>query len=247
MDGSGAGAVLEEGGYVDAVLVDEGSIIFGDAEDGVALAVEQFRGVRAYVAKALDNDAALGDVHAEVFDGFVAADGDAAAGGFLASSGAAEVDGLAGDDGGGGLADVHGVGVHDPGHGLLVGVHVGRGDVFFRADEGDEFGGVAAGHALELALGHVFGVADDATLGSAEGDVDDGALPGHPAGEGADFVERDVGRVADASLGGAAGLGVLDAVTGEDLDGAVIHGDGDVDDDFAGGIAEDLPDALVEV
>ena len=101
--------------------------------------------------------------------------------------------GFAGDDGGHGLAHVHGVGVHDPGHGLLVGAHVGGGDVFFGADKLDEFGGVAAGHAFELALGTFLGVADDAALGSAEGDVDDGALPGHPGGEGADFVEGDVG------------------------------------------------------
>ena len=143
---------------------------------------------------------------------------DAAAGGLAASARAADVDGLAGDDGGDGLAHVHGVGVHDPGHGLLVGVHVGRGNVFFRADEFDQFGGVAAGHALEFALGHLVGVADDAALGAAEGDVDDGALPGHPAGQGADFVEGDVGGVADAALGGAAGDGVLHAVAGEDFE-----------------------------
>ena len=91
------------------------------------------------------------------------------------------------------------------------------------------------------------GVADDAALGAAEGDVDDGALPGHPGGEGADFVEGDVGGVADAAFAGAAGDGVLDAVAGEDFDGAVVHADGDVDDDFAGGVAEHLPDAVVEV
>ena len=86
-----------------------------------------------------------------------------------------------------------------------------------------------------------------AALGSAEGDVDDGALPGHPGGERADFVERDVGSVTDAAFGGSAGDGVLDAVAGEDFDRAVVHADGDVNDDFAGGIAEDLPDALIEV
>ena len=90
-------------------------------------------------------------------------------------------------------------------------------------------------------------ITDDAALGSAEGDVDDGALPGHPGGEGADFVERDVGAVADAALAGAAGDGVLDAVAGEDFDVAVVHGDGDVDDDFAGGVAEDFPDSGFEV
>ena len=146
-----------------------------------------------------------------------------------------------------GLAHVHGVGVHDPGHGLLVGAHVGRGNVFLRADELDQLGGVAAGHALQLALRHLSGIADDAALGAAEGDVDDGALPGHPAGQRAHFVERDVGRVADAALAGAARDGVLDAVAGEDFDGAVVHADGDVDGDLADGRAQDLHDSGVEI
>ncbi len=225
----------------------EAAVVLGDADDGVALFGEELGGVGADVAEALNDDAAAFDGHAEVLHRLVADDGDAAAGGLAASARAAEVDGLAGDDGVDGLAHVHGVGVHDPGHGLLVGAHVGGGNVFFGADEFDELGGVAASHALELALGHFLGVADDAALGSAEGDVDDGALPGHPGGEGADFVEGDVGGVADAAFGRAAGDGVLDAVAGEDFDGAVVHADGDVDDEFAGGLAEDLPDALIEV
>jgi hypothetical protein len=247
VDGAGFFAVLDEGGDVDAVLVVEATVVLGDADDGVALLGEEFGGVGADVAEALDDDAAAVDGHAEVFDGFVADDGDAAAGGFFASAGAAEVDGFAGDDGVDGLTHVHGVGVHDPGHGLLVGAHVGGGDVFFRSDEFDEFGGVATGHAFEFALGHLFGVADDAALGSAEGDVDDGALPGHPGGEGADFVEGYVGGVADAAFCGAACDRVLDAVAGEDFDGAVVHADGDVNDDLASGVAEDLPDAFIKI
>ena len=129
----------------------------------------------------------------------------AAAGGLNAAARAADVERLAGDHAGDGLAHVHGVGVHDPGHGLLVGVHVGRGNVLLRSDEVDDLRGVAAGHALQFALAHCFGIADDAALGAAEGNVDDGALPGHPTGQGAHFVERDVGRVANAALGRAAG------------------------------------------
>ncbi len=130
---------------------------------------------------------------------------------------------------------MHGVGIHDPGHRLFVCAHIGGGDVLFRADELDELGGVAASHALEFALRHLFGVADDSALGSAKGNVDDGALPGHPGGEGADFIESDIWGVADAAFGGAAGDGVLDPVTGEDFDGAVVHAYGNVNDEFAGG------------
>ena len=247
VDGAGAGLVLEEFGDVDAIGVVESAIELADADDFVAPVPEDFCSVGADVAEALDDDRGFGGDHVEVLDGLTGDDGDAAASGFATTARAAERDGLAGDDGGNGLADVHGVGVHDPGHGLLVGVDVGSGDVFFGADELDESCGVATGHAFEFTLGHGLGVTDDAAFGSAEGDIDDGAFPGHPGCEGADFVERDVGAVADAALAGAAGDGVLDAVAGEDFDAAVIHGDGDVDDDFAGGVAEDLPDASVEV
>ena len=88
---------------------------------------------------------------------------------------------------------VHGVGVHDPGHRLLVGVHVGRGNILFRADELDDLGCVAARHALQFALAHLFGIADDAALGAAERNIHDRALPGHPAGQRAHFVQRDIG------------------------------------------------------
>ena len=92
-----------------------------------------------------------------------------------------------------------------------------------------------------------FGIADDAALGAAERDVDDGALPGHPTGQGADFVERDVGRVADAALGRAAGDVVLHAEAGEHLNAAVVHGHGKVHDDFASRRAEQLPKAFIQV
>ena len=94
---------------------------------------------------------------------------------------------------------------------------------------------------------HLVRIANDAALGAAEGDIDDGALPGHPAGQGADFIEGDVGRVADAALARAASDGVLHAEAGEDLEGAVVHGNRDVKDDFAVGIAQDLPEAFIEV
>ena len=70
----------------------------------------------------------------------------------------------------------------------------------------------------------LLGVADDAALGAAEGNVDDSALPGHPAGQGAHFVEGDVGRVADAAFGRAAGDGVLNAEAGEHFDATIVHG-----------------------
>ena len=113
------------------------------------------------------------------------------------------------------LPHVHGVGVHHPCHGLLVGVDVGRGNVFFRADEFDQLGGVAAGHALQFAARHLLGIADDAALGAAKGNIDHGAFPGHPTGQRAHFVQRHVRRIAHAALGRAARNGMLHPVAGK--------------------------------
>jgi hypothetical protein len=49
------------------------------------------------------------------------------------------------------VPDVHAVGVHHPGHHLLVGVDVWSGDVLLGTDRVDDFGDVAAGECFELA------------------------------------------------------------------------------------------------
>src|SRR6202008_564233 len=69
----------------------------------------------------------------------------------------------------------------------------------------------------------------------------------HPTGECAYFVERDIGRVTDSALGWAAGDGGLDADAGKDFEMAVIHLNGNMQDDFPGGIAQDLPQTLIKV
>src|SRR5258708_29747601 len=111
-------------------------------------------GVRAHVAEALHNHAAALAREAEFFDGLVADHHHATASGLAASAGAADVDGLSGHTSRHGLAHVHGVGVHHPGHDLFVGVDVGSGNVFFGPDEFDKFGSVAAGHWLSFTPWH---------------------------------------------------------------------------------------------
>src|SRR5262249_59213244 len=90
---------------------------------------------------------------------------------------------------------------------------------------------------LQLAHGEPARIDDHAALGAAVGDVDDGALPGHPHRQRFDLVQGDVWVVPDAALGGAAIDVVLDAVAGEDLYAAVVHLDGEV----AGGPPPPLP------
>src|SRR5208337_1848979 len=210
-------------GKIKTLLVVKAAADIGEANDLVAGPLHQFRSKRAHVAESLNDDAGAFFFHAELGHGFIDADHDAAAGGFPAAARTAQFDGLTGNDGGGGLADVHGVGVHDPSHGLLVGADVGSGNVALRAKPVGKFGGVTAGKALGFAAGQFAGIADDAALGATKGDVDHGALPGHPGSKGTDFIEADVGSKTDAALAGDAHLGMKDAITDEDFELAIVH------------------------
>ena len=140
---------------------------------------------------------------------------------------------------------MHRVGVHDPGHHLGVGVDVRGRDVALGADQDLDLGREASGQALELLHAQLLGVDDDPALAAAVGDADDRALPGHPHGEGLDLVERHVLVIAQPALGRSAPEVVLDAVSGEDLDAAVVHGDREVDGQLAARLAQDAAHADV--
>ncbi len=95
----------------------------------------------------------LRQVHAEVAGGLDDAVDAAAGGRLVATLRAAEADRLAGDDARDGVAGVHRVGVHHPGHDLGVGVDVRGRDVLLGADEDLDLGEEAAGQPLELLHG----------------------------------------------------------------------------------------------
>src|SRR5437763_379746 len=232
---------------VDAVAVVKRAVVLDDTDDLVTSFEHQLGGVRADVAESLDDDARALAAHAQLFQGLIADDHQPAAGSLAASARTAHIHRLADDHGSNGLPHVHGIGIHHPGHDLLVGAHIRGGNILFRPDEFHEFGGVAAGDPFQLGERKFFGIADDATLGAAKRDIHYRALPGHPACQGADFIEGDVRGITDAAFGRAAGDGVLHAIAGKNLDAAILHGYRDVHDDLAGGIAQDLPQAVVEV
>ena len=148
---------------------------------------------------------------------------DAGAGRLVAEDRAADRDRLAGHDLRHRVADLHRVGVHHPGHRLLVRRHVGGRDVLLRADHRQELGGEAAGQPLELARRHLPRVAADAALGAAVGQAQERALPGHPDRERGALAERDLRVVADAALRRAEHARVLDAIAGEDDAALVVH------------------------
>jgi hypothetical protein len=142
---------------------------------------------------------------------------------------------------------MHGVRVHHPGHDLRVRVDIRGWDVLLRTDQHLDLGEIASGQRLELLLAESLGVDDDPALAAAVRDPDDRALPRHPHREGLDLVEADVLVVADPALRRTATQVVLDAVTGEDLDAAIVHVDGEMDGELATRLAQDEAHAGVEI
>ena len=162
-------------------------------------------------------------LHIQITQSLVAHHADAAACRFAAAPRSAYVQRLSRHHAGHRLPHMHGVGIHDPGHGLLVGVDVRRGHVLLRPDKFDQLRGIAAGHSLQLADRHLLGVANHAALGAPKWDIDHGALPGHPAGQGANLIQSYIGGIADSSFARTAGNGMLHPEPGEDLDASVVH------------------------
>ena len=197
---------------VEAVAVVDGAGGIADRNDARAGLMQQLCRNRSGIAEALHRNGCAFQRDVEMLACALNGVETAAAGGFVAAQRSAQADRLAGDDAGNGVALGHAVGVHDPGHGLRIGVDIGRGNVLLRADERKDRAGVAARHPLKFALRHVFRIAGDAALAAAERDVHDRALPGHPGGQRLHFVERDLRMEANAALCRAARRAVLHAI-----------------------------------
>ena len=217
-----------------------------DPGDEAAVVPQQARGHRADVAEALDDDAAALQLLPEAARRLVEDVHDAASGGLPASGRAADDDRLARHDTGHGPALGHRVGVHHPGHRLLVGAHVGGGDVEVGADHQDDLGGVAPGEALPLLQRELARVAADPALGAPVRQPHQGALPGHQHGERRDLAQAHLGVVAEAPLGRSKDGVMVDSVTGEYCGLSVVHADRDRDHEGPLGVPEPLVDVRVE-
>src|SRR6266702_2645813 len=232
--------------HIEALLVVETTADVREANDFVAGFLHVFRCQGANVAEALNHDAAALFFDSQFREGFVAANHHAAPGGFFPAARAAEFNGLAGDDGGGGLTDVHRVRVHDPSHGLFVGADVGRWDVALRTQPIGQFRGVAASEPLEFSAGHLPRIADHPAFGSAKRNIYHRALPGHPGRKRADFIDGYVGSKTDSALAWPAHRRMQHAIAGEHFQSSVIHPDGNVEGDFFAGVFEIAVKPLLE-
>ena len=91
------------------------------------------------------------------------------------------------------IALIHGIGVHEPGHHLLVGAHVRRHHVDARADERDHLLHVAARQVFQFAQRQRVGIDRDAALAAAVGQIGERAFPAHPDRQRRDLADVDVG------------------------------------------------------
>src|SRR5438552_9200261 len=182
--------------------------------------MEQQSSYSTDVATSLHNDASRTRRHVEALDGFVDYEEQSSASRFPAPPRSSQVDWFPRNHGGNRVTSVHGIGVHDPRHRLLVSVHVRRGNIFLGSDEIEQLRRIASRHPFKLAEGHLNWIADDAALGAAKWNVDDGTLPCHPRSQGPHFVEVNVGSETDAALRRTARKVMLNAKALEDLNSA---------------------------
>src|SRR6266705_921472 len=153
---------------------------------------------------------------------------------------------LTGDDRSGGLTNMHGVGVHDPSHGLFVRADVGRWDVTLRTEPVRQFRGIAARKPLEFAARHFARIADHSALRAAKRNIYNRALPGHPSRQCAYFVDGNVRSKTYSAFARPAHGGMQHAISGEHFQTSVIHADGNVECDFFVGIFQITVEPLFE-
>ena len=100
-------------------------------------------------------------------------------------------------------------------------------------------GGIASAQPLQFAYRKQLRVTGYGALGPSEWNVHNCAFPGHPHGQGADFVQADVGVVSNAALGRAPGHAVLHPVSREYVDAPVIHSHGEIDYELSLGVVSE--------
>jgi len=216
---SGEGAVLDHE-VLDLLIIKtcgvvDGRVVFNDSGDQTTVLLDELGGPVADGTEALDDEGLVLDASGEanavgeslgveefthsVVDtetGGLGTAGNTTLGDELTSAASLGVDvGL--------TTNVH-VGVLDPGHGLFVGTHVGSEAINLGTDKAllDELHGVLTGDSLDLVLGVLLGVNLDTTLSTTEGYIGDGELECHQGGQGLDFLQINVFRVASATFDG---------------------------------------------
>ena len=192
----------------------------GDAGDLTAQVIDETDGsILGDIAEALDGSHRLGGIDLEVLHGLTHGVDDAETGSFGAAQRATATEGLTGDHTRSKLTDQLGVLIHHPAHHLRGGAYIGSGYVLAGADIAPHLVHPAAAQFFLLEHREGCRVNRHAAFTTTQGDIGDGALPGHPHGQGAHRIEGLGGVEADATFVGATHVVVLDTVAGENTHG----------------------------
>ena len=103
---------------------------------------------------------------------------DASTGRFFTTFSAVQVDRFSGDAGGCEAVEFL-VLVHDPGHGLGIGPHIGCGDILIGSEQVMDFVDEATGESFQFFDGQFTDIDADTAFRATVGDIDDGGFPGH--------------------------------------------------------------------
>jgi len=121
-----------------------------------------------------------------------------------------------------------GVSILHPGHFSGTSTHIRSGDIDGSTNEvlSGQFQSVSSGQIFEFSGRVLAGVDLDTTLTTTVGEFDDGALQGHQAGEGFDFLKIDVFRVSGTTLNWESVMLVLGSVSGDEFHLTVVSNEG---------------------
>ena len=226
--------VLVGRGHIETLRIVKTDRVVAQTDNFHARFVSQAAGGdRSDIAKALHDSGAFGRLDIEMIQGTLDEEDHAAPGRFAASGHPADGHRFSGDNFRNGMARMHRIGIHEPGHDLRVGPHVRPHDVGARADKRDHFLHVAAGKLFHFTAGKLVRVDRHPTLGSAIRKSDQRAFPTHPNGERGRFPEGQLGGKPRAAFGRTDTQVVLDAIAVVNLDPSVIEFDGQRDGDRA--------------
>lgn len=161
------------------------------------------------------------------FHALVGDDGNATSGSFHTAYGAADLDGFSGNNTWNRMAGKHAVSVHDPCHNLTICINIRCRNILIWSDDRKDTCGITTGKTYKLRSGKLGRINFDSPLGTAVRNIYNRTFKGHPGCKRFYFVHIGILMVTDAALARSTCAGMLNTVSLEYLNGAVIHTDRD--------------------
>src|SRR6476646_8725190 len=118
---------------------------------------------------------------------------------------------------------MHGIRIHNPGHCLLISVHIGGRNIFFGPNEIEQFRRIPSSHSLQLADRHLLRVTNNSALRTSKWNVHHSTLPCHPCSQCTNLIQAHVWCVTNPTLGRSSGKVMLNAISLKHLNTTRVH------------------------